>query len=141
MESAALFGFRSITEMAPVDVLRAAGAGEASVIAVCINDPEAASRIVDLVNSEFPEPSSMCVPSTGVWLQLLAKGVEFELRETYESAMVFGRKTLEALGLDAERAAAGRKFVEAGISIGSLSSRPRPFSRYRSAARAWCTNR
>ena len=30
-------------------------------------------------------------------LQLLAKGVDFELRETYESALLFGRKTLEAL--------------------------------------------
>jgi hypothetical protein len=36
-------------------------------------------------------------------LQLIAKGVSFELRETYESALAFGRKTLEALGLDSER--------------------------------------
>src|SRR5262249_15030615 len=44
-------------------------------------------------------------------LQLLAKGVEFELRETYESALVFGRSTLEALGLNPERAAAVEEFV------------------------------
>ena len=33
------------------------------------------------------------------------------MRETYESALVFGRKTLEALGLDSERAAAVEEFV------------------------------
>ena len=44
-------------------------------------------------------------------LQLIAKGVEFELRETYESALLFGRKTLEALGLDDERALAVEEFV------------------------------
>ena len=36
-------------------------------------------------------------------LQLLAKGVDYELRETYESALLFGRKTLEALGLEEDR--------------------------------------
>ena len=46
-------------------------------------------------------------------LQLIAKGVDFELRETFESALVFGRKTLEALGLDPERAAAIEEFVRA----------------------------
>jgi glutathione-regulated potassium-efflux system protein KefB len=113
MESAALFGFRVYYgDGTRLDVLRAAGAGEASVIAVCIDDPEAASRIVDLVNSEFPG-TKLYVRSFDRrhTLQLLGKGVEFELRETYESAMVFGRKTLEALGLDAERAAAVEEFV------------------------------
>jgi glutathione-regulated potassium-efflux system protein KefB len=37
-------------------------------------------------------------------LELIAKGVDFELRETYESAMIFGRHALVGLGLDAERA-------------------------------------
>jgi CPA2 family monovalent cation:H+ antiporter-2 len=44
-------------------------------------------------------------------LQLIAKGVSYELRETYESALAFGRKTLEALGLDPERALAVEEFV------------------------------
>jgi voltage-gated potassium channel Kch len=44
-------------------------------------------------------------------LQLIAKGVSFELRETYESALAFGRKTLEALGLDSERTLAIEEFV------------------------------
>jgi hypothetical protein len=40
----------------------------------------------------------------GTRLELIAQGVDFELRETYESALAFGRETLAALGLDPERA-------------------------------------
>ena len=113
MESAAGFGFKVYYgDGTRLDVLRAAGAREARVIAVCIDDREAASRIVDLVQSEF-SGAKLYVRSFDRrhTLQLLAKGVDFELRETYESALVFGRKTLEALGLDSERAAAVEEFV------------------------------
>ena len=113
MESAALFGFKVYYgDGTRLDVLRAAGADEARVIAVCIDDPEAASRIVDLAHAEFPG-TKLYVRSFDRrhTLQLLAKGVEFELRETYESALLFGRKTLEALGLDDERAVAVEQFV------------------------------
>ena len=37
-------------------------------------------------------------------LELLAKGVDFELRETFESAVEFGRAALEGLGLAHDRA-------------------------------------
>ena len=97
-----------------LDVLRAAGAGEARLVAVCIDNRQAASRIVDLVHAEFPG-TKLYVRSYDRrhTLQLIAKGVDFELRETYESALVFGRSTLEALGLDSERAAATEQFVRA----------------------------
>ena len=97
-----------------LDVLRAAGAGEARLVAVCIDNRQAASRIVDLVHAEFPG-TRLYVRSYDRrhTLQLIAKGVDFELRETYESALVFGRSTLEALGLDSERAAATEQFVRA----------------------------
>ena len=95
-----------------LDVLRAAGAGDARLIAVCIDNREAASRIVDLVHAEFPG-TKLYVRSFDRrhTLQLIAKGVDFELRETYESALVFGRNTLEALGVDSEHAAATEQFV------------------------------
>ena len=44
-------------------------------------------------------------------LQLLAKNVDFELRETFESANKFGRKALEAIGIDADRAAIVEDFI------------------------------
>ena len=110
---------------------------------MCIDDREAASRIVDLVHAEFPG-AKLYVRSFDRrhTLQLIAKGVDFELRETYESALVFGRNTLEALGFDPERAAAIEQFVRAAISIASPCSRPKdypPASIY--CTRAWCTSR
>jgi glutathione-regulated potassium-efflux system protein KefB len=113
LESAALFGFKVYYgDGTRLDVLRAAGADDARLIAICIDDREAASRIVDLVRAEFPG-TKLYVRSFDRrhTLQLFAKGVDFELRETFESALAFGRHTLEALGLDAERAAAVEEFV------------------------------
>jgi glutathione-regulated potassium-efflux system protein KefB len=95
-----------------LEVLRAAGANKARVAAVCVDNRDAASRIVDLMRAEFPG-TELYVRSFDRRhsLQLIAKGVNFELRETYESALAFGRKTLEALGLDPERALAVEEFV------------------------------
>ena len=95
-----------------LDVLRAAGADKARLIAICIESEEQTNRIVDLVQAEFPG-TKLYVRSydRGHTLKLLAKGVDYELRETFESAMLFGRKTLEAIGIDAERAAIVEDFV------------------------------
>ena len=115
IQDAAGFGFKVYYgDGTRLDVLRAAGAGEARLVAVCIDNRQAASRIVDLVRAEFPG-TKLYVRSYDRrhTLQLIAKGVDFELRETYESALVFGRSTLEALGLDSERAAATEQFVRA----------------------------
>ena len=115
IQDAAGFGFKVYYgDGTRLDVLRAAGAGEARLVAVCIDNRQAASRIVDLVRAEFPG-TKLYVRSYDRrhTLQLIAKGVDFELRETYESALVFGRSTLEALGLDSERAAAIEQFVRA----------------------------
>src|SRR5947208_2551449 len=113
LESVARFGFKVYYgDGTRLDVLRAAGAGEARLIAICIDNREAATRTVGLVQAQFPAPK-LYVRSFDRrhTLQLVAKGVDFQVRETYESALVFGRKTLEALGLDPERAAAVEEFV------------------------------
>lgn len=113
MESAARFGFRVYYgDGTRLDVLRAAGAADASVIAICIDDPQAVNRIVDLVQFEFPG-TKLYVRSFDRRhsLQLMAKNVDYEMRETFESALKFGRMALEALGLDAEGAAAVEEFV------------------------------
>ena len=86
-------------------MLRAAGADAARLVAVCVDDQSAADRIVELVQAEFPG-TKLYVRSydRGHTLRLLAKGVDYEQRETYESAMIFGREALVGLGLDPERA-------------------------------------
>ena len=113
IQQAARFGFKVYYgDGIRLDVLRAAGAAKARLIAVCVDNREAASRIVDLVHAEFPG-TKLYVRSFDRRhsLQLIAKGVDLEVRETYESALVFGRKTLEGLGLDPERAAEVEEFV------------------------------
>jgi glutathione-regulated potassium-efflux system protein KefB len=106
IQSAGRFGFKVYYgDGTRLDVLRAAGAGDVRLIAVCIDDSNAATRIVELVRAEFPG-TKLYVRSydRAHTLELIGKGVDFELRETYESALVFGREALTALGLDAERA-------------------------------------
>ena len=89
-----------------LDVLRAAGAGSARIIAVCVDDGSAADRIVELVNSEFPV-AELYVRSfdRGHTLSLLGAGVAYEIRETFESAMAFGEAALRGLGFSPEEAA------------------------------------
>jgi voltage-gated potassium channel Kch len=106
IQNASRFGFKVYYgDGTRLDVLRAAGAAQAHLIAICIDNRASANHIVDLVQSEFPD-TKLYVRSydRGHTLKLLAKGVDYELRETYESAMMFGRKALEGLGLDPERA-------------------------------------
>jgi voltage-gated potassium channel Kch len=113
IQNAARFGFKVYYgDGTRLDVLRAAGAGAARLVAVCIDDRTAADRIVDLVKAEFPGVK-LYVRSydRGHSLTLRARDVEYEVRETYESALAFGRKALEGLGLAPEEAAA----VEADV--------------------------
>ena len=113
IQQAARFGFRVYYgDGTRLDVLRAASTKETRLIAVCIDNREQASRIVDIVRAEFPGIRLYVRAfDRRHSLQLIAKGVDFEVRETYESALVFGRRTLEALGLDPERTAAIEEFV------------------------------
>jgi glutathione-regulated potassium-efflux system protein KefB len=113
IQQAARFGFRVYYgDGTRLDVLRAASTADTRLIAICVDNREHASRIVDIVRAEFPG-MRLYVRSFDRRhsLQLIGKGVDFELRETYESALKFGRSTLEALGLDSERAAAIEQFV------------------------------
>jgi monovalent cation:proton antiporter-2 (CPA2) family protein len=88
-----------------LDVLRAAGAARARLIALCTNDRAITTRIFDLVRAEFPS-AQLYVRSydRGHSLELLDRGVSYELRETFESALAFGRHALEELGLDPDAA-------------------------------------
>jgi len=113
IEAGIRFGFKVYYgDGSRLDVLRASGAGTTRVIALCTDKPDTTSRIVDLVRVEFPD-AKLFVRSYDRRhsLRLIAKGVDFELRETFESALAFGRRALEGLGLDAERAQAVEDFV------------------------------
>lgn len=84
-----------------LDVLRAAGAENVEVICVCVDDRESADRIVDIVQASIPNASLHVRSFDRVHsMDLLRKGVRYEMRETLESAFAFGGRTLEVLGFD-----------------------------------------
>ena len=110
---AARFGFRVYYgDGTRLDVLRAAGLDKARLIAICVDKQEDCNRIVELTQAEFPGTKIFARSyDRGHTLQLLAKNVDYELRETFESANRFGRKTLEAIGIEPERAALVEDFI------------------------------
>jgi hypothetical protein len=104
--AASRFGFKVYYgDGTRLDVLRIAITGDVRLVAVCVDRREVADRIVDLVRAEFPG-TKLFVRSYDRrhTLELLAKGVDFEVRETFESAVEFGRAALEGLGMAHERA-------------------------------------
>jgi glutathione-regulated potassium-efflux system protein KefB len=107
IEAAGRFGFKVYYgDGARLDVLRAAIRTEVRLVAVCVDRRETTNRIVDLVRAEFPG-LKLYVRSYDRrhTLELLTKdGVDFEMRETFESAVAFGCAVLEGLGLPHERA-------------------------------------
>ena len=88
-----------------LDVLHAAGAGSARAILVCVDDPEAATRIVELCKTEFPHAQVL----VRAWdrehaLALVKLEADYVVRETFESALVMGREAVIALGGTADEA-------------------------------------
>ncbi|GGC91034.1 monovalent cation:proton antiporter-2 (CPA2) family protein [Chelatococcus reniformis] len=89
-----------------LDVLHAAGTGRARVVCVCVDHAETATRIVELLHAEFPRVRTYVRAYDRVHaIELMHMQVDYQLRETFRSALSFGRATLEALGIDPERAA------------------------------------
>lgn len=88
-----------------LDLLEAAGAARAKVLVNAIDDPETSLRLVDAVKEHFPHLRIVSrARNVGHYYELRARGVEVVVRETFESALVLGRRTLEALGVGAYEA-------------------------------------
>lgn len=142
-----------------LDVLRASGAGKARQIAVCVENRKTADRIVELVRSEFPQAQLLVRAFDREHArQLVGAGVDYQIRETFESALQAGGAALRLLEVsdaeiadilaairerDAERFAleiAGGGY-EAGIGMllrntPQTPSRPTPFSKPRTEGKA-----
>jgi glutathione-regulated potassium-efflux system protein KefB len=107
IRSAGRFGFKVYYgDGTRLDVLRAAGAGSAKAIAVCVDNPVGADKIVELVKAEFPL-ARLLVRSfdRGHTLRLIGAGVDYQIRETFESALAFGEAALRELGVSPDEAA------------------------------------
>lgn len=86
-----------------LDILHHSGAEDAEIIMICVDDPKTANKIVELVGHEFPQ-AKLLVRSydRGHSMQLIHAGVDFEIRETVESAYRMGEEGLRALGCSDE---------------------------------------
>ena len=85
-----------------LDILRQSGAETTDMVMVCVDDQKAADRIVELVKAHFPA-CSLLVRSfdRGHSIKLRKAGIDYEIRETFESALVFGGAALRSLGMTA----------------------------------------
>ena len=106
IQAAGNFGFKVFYgDGSRLDVLRASGAGTAETILVCVDRSETADRIVELVKAEFPLTKLFVrAYDRGHAIRLVQAGVEYQLRETFESALVFGEQVLIDLGFSADEA-------------------------------------
>ncbi|CAN5301642.1 monovalent cation:proton antiporter-2 (CPA2) family protein [soil metagenome] len=106
IQAAGKFGFKVYYgDGTRLDVLRASGAEKAETILVCVDKPEAADRIVELVKSEFPLTKLFVrAYDRGHSIRLIKAGVEFHIRETFESALAFGEHVLKDLGFSEDEA-------------------------------------
>ncbi|HVL21576.1 MAG TPA: monovalent cation:proton antiporter-2 (CPA2) family protein [Amaricoccus sp.] len=107
IDAAADFGFKvHYGDGTRLDILHAAGAAEAGVILVCVDDREAALRIVELCKAEFPlVPVLARAFDRQEALRLVAAGVDWQIRETFHSSLALGEETLRTLGVPEEEVA------------------------------------
>ena len=143
IRAAGSFGFKVYYgDGTRLDVLHAAGAENARIVVVGIDNPEAATRIVSLMKAEFPlVPVLARAFDRGHQIALMRAGADDTIRETFESALTLGARSLALLGEEPEvvdevmeqvrRRDATRLAAQAseGITAGRdllLSNSPRP---------------
>ena len=100
IQAAGQFGFKVYYgDGTRLDVLRASGVDKAEAVLVCIDKPEQADHIVELIRSEFPLTKLFVRAfDRGHSLRLIEAGVDYQIRETFESALAFGEQVLKELG-------------------------------------------
>ncbi|MCW2349407.1 monovalent cation:proton antiporter-2 (CPA2) family protein [Sphingobium sp. B12D2B] len=106
IQAAGNFGFKVYYgDGTRLDVLHASGAGRAEAILVCVDKPDVADKIVELCRHEFPL-AKLYVRAfdRGHSLRLIKAGVDYQIRETFESALAFSEAVLTDLGVDEDNA-------------------------------------
>lgn len=108
IRNAASFGYKVyFGDATRLSVLRAAGAEEAQMIVLCINNRSAIKRSVELIRSEFPQAAIFARATDRTHaIELMNMDVDFQVRETLESAIILGREALMTLGATPEEAEA-----------------------------------
>jgi glutathione-regulated potassium-efflux system protein KefB len=106
IQSAASFGFKIYYgDGTRLDVLHASGADSARAIAICIDQRAATDRIAELCKHEFPHAKLLARSFDREHaLKLVMAGVDVQIRETFESALMFGAAALREIGVPQEEA-------------------------------------
>lgn len=96
IRNATKFGFKIYYgDGSRLDVLRASGAEKVCFIAVCIDNQKTANKILQLVKAEFPQAKILVRSYDRIHArELVLEGVDYQMRETFESAIVFGQEVL-----------------------------------------------
>src|SRR5690606_4063953 len=107
IQAAAKFGFKVyFGDGSRLDILPAAGAAKARAILVCMDGKEAALKTVELIKAEFPLATVLArAYDRGHAIAMIEKGVDYQIRETLESALRFGEAALTAVAVPQEEAA------------------------------------
>jgi len=108
IEAARSFGYRVFYgDASRLDLLRTAGAAQARVLVLAVDDVEQSLEIVDLVRAHFPQMEIVArARDVTHWNQLRDRGVMRVQRELFESSLVSARSVLELLGQSADEALA-----------------------------------
>ena len=104
IRAAAQFGFKVFYgDGTRLDVLHASGASHAKAILVCVDKKEVTSRIVALLKHECPlTPVLARAFDRQHAIELIRHGVDYQMRETFESALAFGAEALRVFGVEEE---------------------------------------
>lgn len=107
IQAAATFGFKVYYgDGTRLDILHTAGAGRARAVLICVDKGDTAVKIAEYMRAEFPlVPVLARAFDRGFAMDLIQIGVDYQIRETFESALAFGQATLEQLGIDRDEAA------------------------------------
>jgi glutathione-regulated potassium-efflux system ancillary protein KefC len=106
IEAVRRFGWRAhYGDATRLDLLRVAGAGQARVLVVAIDDIEQSLALVDLVREHFPQLRLVArARNVQHWYQLNERGVAQIERETFDAALMSARSVLEAIGFERHQA-------------------------------------
>ncbi|HEY2903596.1 MAG TPA: glutathione-regulated potassium-efflux system protein KefC [Polyangia bacterium] len=101
IETMRKFGFRIFYgDATRLDLLQAAGAAQAKLLVLAIDDPVSSAKLVDLVRENFPRLHIVArARNVSHWVELRRRGVRAVERETFESALRSGRHALEHMGV------------------------------------------
>jgi len=102
IQAAGRFGFKVYYgDGTRLDVLRASGAERCEAILICVDKQETADRIVEICKAEFPNAKLYArAYDRGHAIRLIQAGVDYQIRETFESALAFSSEVLIGLGHD-----------------------------------------